>query len=93
MSRVIIWPSYIDCSVGRRQGRRVSKDICVKKPSIAEIVAAAEKLGLNPEVVKKRYPKSWWIYREAVVVDKLGSKRETLKTVSRKILELRKHHV
>ncbi|MEM0340315.1 MAG: signal recognition particle subunit SRP19/SEC65 family protein [Acidilobaceae archaeon] len=93
MARMLVWPAYIDCNVGRRSGRRLSKDLCVKKPTIAEIVVAAEKLNLRPEVVKKSYPKQWWTYKEAVLVDKIGSKRATLKMLAQKIQDLRKHHV
>ncbi|MEM1927167.1 MAG: signal recognition particle subunit SRP19/SEC65 family protein [Acidilobaceae archaeon] len=92
MSRIVIWPVYIDCGTERRLGRRLSRELCVKKPTVAEIVVAAEKLGLKPEVVKKSYPRLWWVYRDAVVVDKMGSKRETLKAIARKIQELRRQH-
>ncbi|AEM39836.1 Ribonucleoprotein complex SRP, Srp19 component [Pyrolobus fumarii 1A] len=87
--RVVVWPSYIDASKSRGQGRKIPRKDAVPRPRVEEIVEAAERLGLNPEVEEARYPRAWWEDRQRVVVDKLGSKLETLKAIAREIRRIR----
>jgi len=91
--RIVIYPQYLDSTKTRSEGRRVPLNIAVSNPLIEEIYAVAEALGLNPEVEEnKHYPKSWWEQPGRVIVDKIGSKLNTLKLIASKISELRKHH-
>jgi len=90
--KTVIYPQYLDSAKTRSEGRRVPLNIAVSNPLIEEIYAAAEALGLNPEIEEeKRYPKLWWEQPGRVIVDKVGSKLKTLKLVASKINELRKH--
>ncbi len=87
--RVVIWPSNIDASKSRGEGRKIPKRDAVPRPRVEEIVEAAQRLGLNPEVEDARYPRAWWEDRQRVVVDKLGSKLETMRAIAREIRRIR----
>ncbi|KSW11846.1 signal recognition particle [Pyrodictium occultum] len=87
--RVVVWPVYIDSSASRGEGRKVPLRDAVRKPRVEEIVKAAQRLGLNPEVEEARYPRSWWENTKRVVVDKMGSKLNTLKAIAAEIRKLR----
>jgi len=58
---IILWPEYFDCSLSRRLGRRVPKDLCVIRPSLSEIVEACRYIGIEctPDDTK-RYPRTWY---------------------------------
>lgn len=87
--KVIVWPSYIDSRKSRREGRRVPIRVAVKSPRIEEIVRVAEKLKLNPQVLKLKYPKSWWSEEACVAVDKVKSKIEILKEIANELKKMR----
>lgn len=87
--RVVVWPVNIDANASRGEGRKVPRSVAVPSPRIEEIVEAARELGLNPEVEESAYPRLWWQERRRVVVDKAGSKLETLKMLAAKVAELR----
>ena len=61
----------------------------VRKPRVEEIVEAARRLGLEPEVEDARYPRRWWEYSKRVIVDKRGSKLETLRAIAAELRRLR----
>lgn len=87
--RVVIWPSYLDSSLSRSGGRRLPLKDSVRNPRVDEIIAAARILGLNPVVERKGYPRRWWSDKARVVVNKVRSKRETLRLIAKTIRELR----
>jgi signal recognition particle subunit SRP19 len=87
--RVVVWPIYIDATASRGEGRKVPLSHAVRKPRVEEIVEAAERLGLHPEVEDARYPRRWWEQKRRVIVDKVGSKLETLKRIAEEIKRLR----
>lgn len=85
----MLWPVNIDASATRSEGRKISIKDAVRKPRIDEIVEAAKRLGLNPEVEESRYPRAWWAERRRVIVDKVGSKLNTLRLIASEIKKLR----
>ncbi|MET1128317.1 MAG: signal recognition particle protein Srp19 [Thermoproteota archaeon] len=87
--RVVVWPAYIDATKTRREGRKLPLSESIRRPRVDEIVEAARRLGLNPEVEQARYPRDWLEERERVVVDKRGSKLETLRLIAREVAKLR----
>ena len=87
--RIVVWPAYIDSTRSRGEGRKIARREAVPRPRIEEIVEAAERLGLNPEVEDARYPRSWWEDRQRVIVDKMGSKLETLRAIAAEIRRIR----
>ena len=87
--RIILWPSNIDSTKSLSQGRKIPLKYAVPNPSLDEIVYTAEKLGLNPEIEEKAYPKDWWIEKRRVVIDKIDTKRRTLIKISTAIKRLK----
>jgi signal recognition particle subunit SRP19 len=87
--RIVVWPIYIDSTASRGEGRKIPLSSAVRKPRVEEIVEAAERLGLHPEVEDARYPRQWWEQRKRVIVDKVGSKLKTLKMIAEEIKKIR----
>jgi signal recognition particle subunit SRP19 len=88
--KIVVYPQYIDSTKSRSNGRRIPLKDALPHPSIEEIVEAADKLGLNPLLEEdKKYPREWWSSTGRVIVDKRGSKLETLRLIARKIREIR----
>ncbi len=88
--KIVVYPQYIDSTKTRRQGRKISLEDSVRRPSVDEIYEAAKQLGLNPIIDEGRYPKSWWEDSGRVFVDKKDTKLNILRMISRKIKELRR---
>ncbi len=87
--RIVLWPINIDSTASRTEGRKVPLRDAVRKPRAEEIVEAAQRLGLNPVTEKSRYPRKWWEQTTRVIVDKVGSKLDTLKTIAREVKKIR----
>ena len=89
-NKCVIWLFYLDASKTRREGRRLPKSLALNSPRLEEIVEASQSLNLNPNPnFEARYPRSWWQKSGYVIVDKIGSKNETLSLIAKKIAELR----
>jgi len=89
--RIVVYTSYLDSDLPRRLGRRLRREEAVPKPSIREIYEAAESLGLNPVLEEEaRHPSTWFTHRGRVIVDKAGSKQETLRLIASRIREARR---
>ena len=88
--KAIIWPAYFDQAKTRKNGRRVPKSLAVQSPKIAEITLAAERLGLEHELVPTvGYPKMPWIKTGMIMVEKKGSKEQVIEMIAKQILILR----
>lgn len=88
--QIIIWPVYLDAGKARNQGRLVPMENAVKAPKASEIFRAAEKLGLNPELVKdKAHPAAWTDRSGMVVVDNKGPKTEIIRKIGTEIIRMR----
>ncbi len=88
--KVIVWPAYFDAARSRLDGRRVPKNLAVTLPRIAEMKEAAEKTGLKCELVPEvGYPKTPWLKTGMLLVEKKGSKNQTILTIGKKLLEVR----
>ena len=88
---ITIWPQYLDKNLSLSEGRKVSKEIAVSNPTLAEIENALKRLGLTYSMQKERsYPGKWYEKSGRVLVEYEGTKLELLKEVSLKIKEKRK---
>ncbi len=68
MKTVVLWPEYFDCSLSRRLGRRVPRDLCVFRPSITELVEACRHIGVECSADEsKRYPRTWYMSQGAIL--------------------------
>lgn len=88
--KIIIWPVYFDSTKTRNNGRRVPKSSAVPSPKILEIKEAAEKLGLKCELVlEARYPKTPWMKTGMLLIEKSGSKGQTIEKIATQLLRIR----
>ncbi len=88
--KVIVWPAYFDAARSRSDGRRVPKNLTVTLPRIAEVKEAAERTGLKCELVPEvGYPKNPWLKTGMLLVEKKGSKNQTILAIGKKLLEVR----
>lgn len=88
--KVLIWPAYFDSTKTRNDGRRVPKSLAVPSPKILEIKEAAEKIGLDYELVLDAgYPKTPWLKTGVLLVKKKESKEQTIKRIAKQLSKIR----
>ncbi len=87
--RVVVWPAYLDSTLSRGEGRKIPRREAVRRPRPEEIVEAAKRLGLNPVLEEARYPRRWWDQKKRIIVDRAGSKLETLRLIAKELRRLR----
>ena len=88
--KAIVWPVYFDLAETRKEGRRVPKSLAVQSPRLAEITDAVAKLGLKHEVAAEAgYPKTPWAKTGMILVEKKGSKEQTIKKIAKQLLKVR----
>ncbi|MEM1566066.1 MAG: signal recognition particle subunit SRP19/SEC65 family protein [Candidatus Bathyarchaeia archaeon] len=88
--KVILWPVYFDSTKTRGEGRKVPKSLAVPSPKISELKEAAEKLGLEHELVLDVcYPKTPWLKTGMLLVTKKEPKNQLLKKVAKQLQKMR----
>jgi signal recognition particle subunit SRP19 len=88
--KAIIWPIYFDAAKTRKEGRRVSKSLAVSSPRVSEIKDAAEKLGLECELVMDvAHPKMPWLKTGLLLVKKNEVKEQIIKKIARQLVKIR----
>lgn len=88
--KVIIWPTYFDSTKTRKEGRRIAKSLALPSPKILEIKEAAEKLGLECELVPDAgYPKTPWIKTGMLLVRKNEPKERLIKKIAKELAKIR----
>ncbi|MHA1910717.1 MAG: signal recognition particle subunit SRP19/SEC65 family protein [Candidatus Kariarchaeaceae archaeon] len=69
-NQYIIYPEYFDVVLSRREGRRISRDKAVEKPSLNKLSFVSSKLNLNFTVQKdKFYSKRWWNRQGRLIIE------------------------
>ena len=87
---ITIWPQYLDENLSLSEGRKISKEDCVKEPTINEIEKALKRLGLKYELEKdKAYPGKWYEKSGRALVEWDKTKLELIREISLKIKEIR----
>ena len=87
---ITIWLQYLNKNLSLKEGRKISKEDCVKDPSMNEIEKALKRLGLSYNIDKERaYPGKWYEKSGRVLVEWEGTKLELIREVSLKIKEIR----
>jgi signal recognition particle subunit SRP19 len=87
--KIIIWPAYFDSTKTRKDGRRVPKNLSVPSPKILEIKNAAEKLGLEHELVAEAgYPKTPWLKTGMLLVKKKEAKEQIIRKIAKQLLKI-----
>ena len=88
---ITIWPQNLNKDLTLSEGRKISKEIAVSSPTMAEIEKALKRLGFTYNVQKERaYPGKWYEKSGRVLVEYDKSKLELIKEISLKIKEIRK---
>jgi len=88
--KAIVWPVYFDQAKTRKEGRRVPKSLAVQSPRITEVTAAVATLGLKYDVaVEAGYPKTPWAKTGRIMVEKNGSKEQTIRKIAKQLLKVR----
>ena len=87
---ITLWPQYLNKNLSLKEGRKISKEDCVKDPSMNEIEKALKRLGLSYNIDKERaYPGKWYEKSGRALVEWEGTKLELIREVSLKIKEIR----
>jgi len=89
-NRLVLWPAYFDSTKTRQQGRRISKGLAVPTPRLDELQKAAEKCGLQTEVVPDvKHPHAPWQKTGLIFVPKSASKMQIIRRVAKELSTIR----
>jgi signal recognition particle subunit SRP19 len=89
--KLVVWPVYFDSERSRRGGRMVRLEDAVRNPSIDDLINAAIKAGLKPEIERdKKHPKTWHDSSGRILVSKQRPKNEILKSIAKHMQVKRK---
>jgi signal recognition particle subunit SRP19 len=56
----VIWPAFLDATLSRSEGRRVSLDAAVEDPAVDEIAQAVQQVGYDAVIEhEKTYPREY----------------------------------
>jgi signal recognition particle subunit SRP19 len=91
MVNIILYPEYFDIKYSRRNGRRVPKKLAIERPNIEDISKILSELKIEFKVERdKCYPKSWWLKRGRISVEKKSSKTSLIKEIA---IRLKTNHL
>lgn len=83
---IVIWPIYFDSAKTRSEGRKVSAEDSVANPTVDDIMTAALKAGINPEIRReKKHPSAWQESSGSILVPKVEPKTMVLKKIARSL--------
>ena len=92
MKDYVVWPSYFDKNLSKKDGRKLPKNLALDHPKFDEIKKALESIGINHQIEKNsRYPKEQGKEERNLgrfIVEKKFSKNEILRKISK---EMRKN--
>lgn len=85
-NKIYFYPSYFDSEKSRNEGRRVSKKLAIKSPTLEMLENSAASLGYQFEVeIEKAYPKCWWTRGRLAIVNPTEKKTKILIKLSKDI--------
>ena len=88
---ITVWPQYLDKDLSLSEGRKVSQEIAVSKPTMSEIEKALKRLGFTYEIERDRaYPGKWYEKSGRILVEYDNTKLELIKEIALKLQEIRK---
>jgi signal recognition particle subunit SRP19 len=89
-NKVVLWPAYFDSTKTRQQGRRISKGLAIPTPRLDELQKAAEKCGLQTEIVPDvKHPHAPWQKTGLIFVPKSASKMQIIRRVAKELSDIR----
>lgn len=66
----VIWPAFLDATLSRGEGRRVSQDVAVPEPTVDEIAKAVQQVGYDAVIEReKTYPREYETRGRVLVKD------------------------
>jgi signal recognition particle subunit SRP19 len=75
---IVLYPEYFNSKYSRAEGRKVSRQLARKSPTVEDIEKAAKSLGYEPIVEKdKSYPRFWHKNRGRVLIEKTKKTKKT----------------
>jgi len=84
--KLVVWPLYFDAGRSRSEGRMVEIHDAIKEPTIDDVMAAALRSGLKPEIEReKKHPKTWADASGRILIQKSHPKSEILKRISKNL--------
>ncbi|MEM0017996.1 MAG: signal recognition particle subunit SRP19/SEC65 family protein [Candidatus Korarchaeum sp.] len=88
--RKVIYPSYFDSRLSRKDGRRVPKSLSTRGPTLQDVINALKSLSIGFDVEKdKGRPSRWYKFEGRVLVDYKGRKEELLRLVAAEMVRQR----
>ena len=88
---IMIWPQYINKDLSLSEGRKVSKELAVKDPTVNDIERALKRMGIEMTIERdKSYPGRWYEKSGRVLVESDENKLELLKDICEEITKMRK---
>ncbi|VVB60417.1 Signal recognition particle 19 kDa protein [uncultured archaeon] len=85
-NKYVIYPLYFDSTVSRLNGRKVAKKYAVEKPSLENILKAAQSLKLKLIVEKDGIHSSTpWMKEGRILVEKKGPKTKLLVQIANRL--------
>ncbi len=88
--KIVVWPVYFDSTKTRSEGRSVPKQLAVSSPKPDELQKAADRLGLQAEIVLDRaYPSEPLRETGFVIVPKEGPKTQLLRRIAEELVDVR----
>lgn len=88
---IMIWPQYINKDLSLSEGRKVSKELAVKDPTVNDIERALKRMGIEMTIERdKSYPGRWYEKSGRVLVESDANKLELLKDICEEITKMRK---
>ncbi len=87
---IVLYPVYFDAERSREDGRRITRKAAVHAPTVEEIAAAADALGLKPKVeAESAHPSTPWKHNGRVLVRADYFKTSVVRKVGEKMKEAR----
>lgn len=88
---MLLYPAYIDSSLSKREGRKISRRHAVDSPKVQEIGKALETLEIGGAVLEKdsSYPRRAWESEGRVVLELKGGKTGLLRKIAKEIRRMR----
>jgi len=88
--KAVVWPTNIDSTKSRKEGRKIGKGQGVQNPRLDELIQAAKQLSLEPETQPmKAKPSLWWEKGGYVIVRRNEQKLRILRTLASEIKKIR----
>jgi len=89
-NKIVLWPVYFDSTKTRLQGRRIPKGAATPSPKLDELQKAAQKCGLQSEVVPDpKHPQASWQKTGLILVTKNASKMQIIRRVAKELSAIR----